>query len=270
MRTFRSVLAFVFGFVAAQSMAHEMWIEPLEYQVSPSGQLQAKIVNGEDFSGTSLPYLPNRFSHFIVYANGRSVQVAGRPGDVPALNMQSRDAGLHIVAYQSTVSTLTYQTWAKFQKFVDHKDFGDIRTQHDARGLPEEGFKEAYTRYSKSLIGVGPAAGADLRIGLETEIVALTNPYVDDLSNGMRVQVFYGQIPRANVQVEVFEKASPEAEARVFTLRTDADGIATIPVKPAMTYQLDSVVLREPSATLAAERSAAWETLWANLTFRTP
>jgi len=210
-----------------------MWIEPLEYQVSLSGQLQAKIVNGEDFSGTSLPYLPNRFSHFIVYANGRSVQVAGRPGDV-------------------------------------HKDFGDIRTQHDARGLPEEGFKEAYTRFSKSLIGVGPAAGADLRIGLETEIVALTNPYVDDLSNGMRVQVFYGQTPRANVQVEVFEKASPEAEARIFTLRPDADGIATIPVKPAMTYQLDSVVLREPSATLAAERTAAWETLWANLTFRTP
>jgi len=184
--------------------------------------------------------------------------------------MVARDEGLHIVAYQSTVATITYNTWEKFQKFVDHKDFGDVRTTHDARGLPEEGFKEAYTRYSKSLIGVGPAAGADTRMGLETEIVALSNPYVDDLSDGMRVQVFYGQEPRANVQVEVFEKPAEDTAVNVFTLMTDANGVATIPVKPSMTYQLDAVVLREPSAALAAERSVAWETLWANLTFRTP
>ncbi len=66
---------------------------------------------------------------------------------------------------------------------------------------------EAYSRYSKTLIGVGKSAGADRRTGLETEIVALTNPYTDDLSRGMRVQLFYRSEVRPNAQIAVFFKA---------------------------------------------------------------
>jgi hypothetical protein len=33
---------------------------------------------------------------------------------------------------------------------------------------------------------------------------------------------------------------------------------------------LDAVVLREPAAQLAADTGAAWETLWANMTFMAP
>lgn len=250
-------------------MAHELWIEPLDYQVAPGGQLQARLFNGEEFAGTNLPYLPPRFRHFIVFADDRSVQVPGRPGDTPALNMSAVAEGLHVVAYQSTPSTLTYQEWAKFQKFADHKDFQDARARHDARGLPESDFKEAYIRFSKSLIGVGDSAGADRRMGLETELVALTNPYTDDMRSGMRVQLFYGSEPRRNEQVEVFEKA-PDGSVTITLLRTDANGVATVPVTSGMTYQLDAVVLREPSPALAQETGAVWETLWANLTFAVP
>jgi hypothetical protein len=51
--------------------------------------------------------------------------------------------------------------------------------------------------------------------------------------------------------------------------RTDADGIASLPVK-AGCYLVDAVVLREPTAELAAEAEIAWETLWAALTFGVP
>ncbi len=239
-------------------------MEPLDYQVAPGGQLQARVINGEDFAGTALPYLPQRFEHFVVSTDARNVQVPGRPGDSPALNLTAQDEGLHVVAYQSKPQSLTYETWAKFQKFVDHKDFGDVRTRHDTRGLPEAGFKERYTRYSKTLIGVGAAAGADKRMGLETEIVALQNPYTDTLSGGLQIQIFYGTAPRANAQVEVFAKA-PDGKVTVTFERTDADGVATIPVRSGVAYQLDAVVLRE-----SADDSAAWETLWANLTFQAP
>lgn len=266
---FMSPISALTAIVFAQAVAaHELWIEPLAYQVQSGGQLQALIKNGEEFDGTTLPYIDRRFRHFIVYANGSGTRVPGRNGDTPALNMAANREGLNVVAYQSTPATITYQTWEKFQKFADHKDFPNARAAHDARGLPDADFTESYVRYSKALIGVGAAAGRDLRVGLETEIVALTNPYTDDLTEGMRVQLFYGQDVRANEQIEVFEKA-PDGTVAISLVRTDAQGIATIPVKADHAYQLDAVVLK-PAEGQAAADGAVYQTLWANLTFQAP
>jgi hypothetical protein len=67
----------------------------------------------------------------------------------------------------------------------------------------------------------------------------------------------------------VFEKA-PDETVIITTVRTDAEGIATVPVKSGYTYMLDAVVLREPSDEVAAETGAVYQTLWANLTFAAP
>ena len=81
--------------------------------------------------------------------------MTGRAGDRPALNQAPIAEGLNIVVYQARNATVSYETWEKFQGFVDHKDFGDVLTQHQARNLPEAGFEEVYSRYSKTMIGVG-------------------------------------------------------------------------------------------------------------------
>lgn len=263
------VLAFVLSCLALPLSAHELWIEPHAFEVEPDGNLIADVVNGEDFVGAKLAYIPQRFAHFLVFRNGQPTPVTGRVGDQPAMDMAAIGDGLNVVVYQARNSTVNYANWEKFQRFVDHKDFGDVLSQHQARGLPEGDFDEVYSRYSKSLIGVGEAAGSDLRTGLTTELVALNNPYTDDVSGGMRVQLFYNNDVRANTQVEVFEKSPTGAVAQAF-YRTDGQGIATIPVKPGHIYMADAVVLREPTAQLAQDTGAVWETLWANLTWAVP
>lgn len=249
--------------------AHEFWIEPLAYQVAADGKLEAHIVNGEEFFGQKLPYLPQRFENFVMFAGEEAARVQGRPGDNPAMNVDPLGEGLHIAAYQANNATVNYENWEKFQRFVDHKDFGDILSAHEARGLPLENFGELYSRYAKTLIGVGHAEGADRRVGLETEIVALANPYTDDLSDGMTVQVFYRNDVRADTQIEIFEKA-PDGSVMIGLFRTDEDGIGTFPVKPGHRYMVDAVVLREPNDEERAATGTVWETLWANLTFAVP
>ncbi|MEO0929859.1 MAG: DUF4198 domain-containing protein [Pseudomonadota bacterium] len=263
------ILALFFSLMSAPLMAHEFWIEPEDYQIAADGTLEAHLVNGEEFTGAKIPYLPQRFANFVAFAGDVTARVEGRQGDRPALNQDPLAEGLHIVAYQSRTETLDYENWEKFQKFIDHKDLGDVLAQHEARGLPLSGFDEAYSRYAKTLIGVGASQGADRRVGLETEIVALTNPYTDDLSNGFRVQVHYRNDLRANEQVEVFEKAA-NGSVNITLYRTDENGIATFPVTPGHAYMVDAVVLREPGATLAEQTGAVWQTLWANLTFAVP
>lgn len=263
------LLTLLFAIVAGPAIAHEFWIEPRDYIVEAETKIVGDLVNGQDFSGGKQPYLSQRFVKFQTFAQGRLADVPGRNGDSPALQMDPIGEGLHIFSYQSTPATLDYETWEKFQTFIDHKKFGDIRPQHDARGLPESGFTEVYTRFSKTLVGVGNAAGADGFTGLETEIVALTNPYTDDLSTGMTFQLFYNREPRANAAFEVFEKA-PDYSVTISFYETDANGRVTIPVKSGHSYMADAVVLREPTEKLASDTGAAWETLWANITWGVP
>lgn len=263
------IFALILALTATPLPAHEFWIEPLVYQVAPDGRLEADIVNGEEFEGVKLAFIPRSFENFVVFSGDQAAKVQGRVGDRPALNQDVLAEGLNIVAYQASYATLNYENWAKFQKFVDHKDLGDVRSLHDARGLPDEGFLEVYGRFSKSLIGVGASQGADRRVGLETEIVALTNPYTDELTEGMMVQLHYRGELRANEQIEVFEKA-PDGTVDIQLYRTDDQGIGTFPVKPGHAYMVDAVVLREPSDQLAEATGAVWQTLWANLTFAVP
>ena len=262
-------LALVLGLLATPAQSHEFWIEPLAYQIDADGKLEARLVNGEEFFGSQLPYLPQRFENFVLFAGDEAQRVPGRPGDSPAMNMDPLAEGLNIAAYQSMNATVNYENWEKFQKFVDHKDFGDILSVHEERGLALENFGELYSRYSKTLFGVGDSEGSDRRVGLETEIVALTNPYTDDLSDGMQVQVFYRNDIRADTQIEVFEKDAT-GQVSIGLFRTNAEGIGTFPVKPGYRYMVDAVVLREPSEAEAAATGTVWETLWANLTFAVP
>lgn len=263
------ILALILALIAVPAAAHEFWIEPLDYQVAADGRLEGNIVNGQEFAGAKLAYLPQRFVNFVIFAGDQSARVEGRPGDMPALQQDAVTEGLNVVAYQANNAIVDYENWEKFQGFVDHKDFGDVRSLHEARGLSVDGFKEVYSRHVKTLIGVGNSEGADRRVGLETEIVALTNPYTDDLSAGFQVQVFYRNDVRPNTQVEVFKKA-PDGIVEITLYRTNDDGIATFPVEPGYAYMADAVVLREPSAALAERSGAVWETLWANLTFAVP
>ncbi|MGR3463648.1 DUF4198 domain-containing protein [Limimaricola sp.] len=249
--------------------AHEFWIEPVDWQIAADDMVRADLVNGDRFEGIRYAFLPQRFESFTLHAAGKVRDVPGRLGARPALVAPAPPEGLLVAAYVSRPSIVTYDDAAVFDRFVAHKDLGAVAADHAARGLPETGFKEAFTRYSKALIGVGDAQGADERLGLVTELVALDNPYADVLADGLRVQLFYDDAPRADAQVELFARDA-EGAVELTLHRTDAEGVAVLPVEAGHDYLANAVVLREPAEALAAETGAVWESLWAALSFAVP
>ena len=229
----------------------------------------ADIRVGQNYEGNAYAYFPANFRIFEIAQGDTRVPVEGRLGDRPALSQAAPADGLAVLVHVTKDYTLTYSEGDKFREFVTHKDATWVLEAHAARGLPDTGFGEAYSRYAKSLVAVGDGAGADREYGLLTEITALANPYTDDLTGGMPVRVTYEGAPRADVQVEVFEKAA-DGTVTVSTVRADAEGVAVVPVTPGHRYMLDAVVLREPDAALSEEKGVVWESLWANLTFAVP
>ena len=257
-------VALICGLAPTLSRAHELWIEPERWQLENGDEIRADILNGQNFSGSKLAWFFRNVSRADIAYGPVQYQMSGRIGDRPALVTQAQEDGLAVIIHETTPSRISYNTWEKFQKFVDHKDLGITRADHEAKGHPAEGFAESYTRHTKSLIAIGDGAGADRIFGLQTEIVALTNPFADGFNNDMQIQLLYQGKPRLNTQVEIYERA-PDETVLVSTVQTDNAGIARIPVKSGHTYLLDAVVIRAGS-----QGDAIYDTLWAGLSFHVP
>lgn len=262
------ILAVVTVAISGVAHAHEFWISPEDYTVTPDDRIVGHLRNGEEFSGSGYSYLPSRFTRFEIITGDTVRPVEGRVGDKPALDMPAGESGLSVVVHETTASRLTYTEWEKFVRFVEHKAMDGTLEAHRERGLPDAGFVELYSRYCKALIAVGDGAGADRPVGMLTEIVAEVNPYTDDLTAGLPLRVLYDGAPRANAQIELFEKA-PDGAVTITLHTTDAEGRATVPVRAGHEYLADAVVMRSTGNDTVAD-GPVWETLWAALTFRVP
>ena len=229
--------------------------------------IEANIRVGQDMKGAAQSYFSNGTRRFEVSTPKGVYRAGGKIGDRPVLKGTANDTGLYVIIYVTGPSAIVYDEEGKFEKFVSGKGLDFAIKAHKSRGLPTFGFSENFSRYAKSLIGVGYSTGADRHFGLLTEITALANPYTDDLADGLPIYVSYRGEPRANVQVTVFER-NPDGEVSAQNIQTDDRGGANVSVKAGHDYMLDSVVIRPVDPDQS--ESAVCEALWANLTFSVP
>jgi len=266
--TLRSLMTLVFlaSFAGlGKAPAHEFWIEPQSYLLAPDAKIRADLRVGQDFNGSLIRYFKHHTERFQVARGDTLHEVSGRIGDAPALNIPPVGEGLLIAVHQTAPERLTYREWDQFENFVRHKGYPELTEAHETRGLPRTGFHEEYQRFAKSLIAAGDGKGQDQRFGLATEIVLLSNPYRDDLSAGLPVQVWLEDGPKPGAQVEVFARAE-DGSVSVRIYQADPRGIAIIPVQPGFEYLVDSVTVR-PRTPVDSDTDAVWESLWASTTF---
>jgi len=260
----------VFTTIASFASAHEVWLEPLQWEVPDEAIVQARLLNGEGFKGAELLWDPRVIVRAQRWQGDDGADIAGRFGDNPALATNAAETGLLTLVYQSAPNTVVYESYDKFALFVAEKGFDTALADHAVRDLPRAPIKEAFSRHVKTLMAVGDGRGADVPRGLEIEIVALTNPYTADPAQPMQFQALYQSAPLADHLVTLFER-TPEGEVNVQSVRSDATGIASFVTKAGNTYLVDAVVLRVPARDLVLQtRGAVWESLWASLTFRVP
>lgn len=254
---------------SAAAQAHEFWIEPQRFEIEPSQDLVADLRVGEYFKGNSQTYLPAKFVLFKVIDPAGTRPVKGRLGDTPAVDIPARGSGLHVIVYQSTPSSVTYDDLDDFASFARKQGLGWAVDAHRRRGLDTTDIKEGYTRYARTLVRVGDGAGQDRPVGMPLELVAVTNPYTADENEDITVRLLWRGEGHANAQVTVFRKHSDCRTSRV-TLRTDAEGRAVVPRGRGGRLLVNAVQLTEPGERLPDRMGAAWESLWASLTFGLP
>ncbi len=255
---------------AVPAFGHEVWIEPLEWQVSPQDEIKADIFNGENFAGFALIWDEKAIERAEFWNDDQATGVKGRLGDRPALATEKQQEGLVTLVYESSYRTVDYDSYEEFASFVNEKGHAPVLEQHAERRLSRTAIKEAYARFAKSLVQVGRESGEDGFRGMEFELVALDNPYFGTDAEEMTVRLYYQGDVLPDNRVTVFERASNGSVSST-VLQTDQNGEASFPVVAGTAYLVDSVLLREPARALVVEtRGAVWESLWASLTFRVP
>lgn len=248
--------------------AHEFWLDALDYTVETGQEVQVDIRVGQDFKGNKYSFNPNQFFDFSVTDGDGKAPIGGRIGDQPAVSMTPEKGGLVVLNHFSTSQLLTYDDDGKFEDFIHNKGLDWVLEEHTARGLPPFGFGEGYTRFAKSLIAVGNGNGRDAHTGMPFELVALINPYTDDLTNGLPVRLFWGADGIGDIQIDIFVRPADGGEVTKTHALTDETGLAFIPITNGNIYMINAVHMIIPSDQDVERTGAVWHSLWASMTFK--
>lgn len=251
--------------VGAPGAAHEFWLEPEVFRLEPGQRLVARGFVGETLTGEELGYYPEATEALDLTLGAQTVPVTGAPAQVPAVDVQTLGEGLHVLRFQSANYQVSYPTFEKFEVFLDEWDFDWARTEHVARDFPRENIREVYFRYAKALVSVGEGEGTDRALGMPIELVALDNPYLAEAGDVLEFELRFLDAPLADGRVKHFHRA-PDGTVEMTRLRSDAAGRIRVPAAPGF-HLINAVHLDLASERMQMFLGAAWQSLWASLTY---
>ncbi len=256
------LLSVVVGLLLAPgAVAHDFWIEPGSFRPAVGAKVPLRLFVGMDFAGEPTVYLPDTFERYAVIGPDGERGISGTLGDDPAGQFTVSRPGPYIVAYRSTRFTVTFDTLAEFEQYLEKEGLERVKTLH-AYGAPKgKVIRENYSRSAKSLVIVGkPGAAADRALGLRLELIAEKNPYT---TSRVPLRLLYEGKPLADALVVAFNKAEPLKKLKA---RTDKDGRVQLDFNRRGTWLVTSVhMFPAPPKT-----NADWESVWASLTFERP
>ena len=247
---------------AAPARAHDFWIEPAAFRPQAGTQLAVTLRVGEDFTGTSQPFVPDWFVDFSVSSATGREPVKGFVGDDPAATLALKSPGLRLIGYHSTRAFVDLDA-ERFDTYLQAEGLDRIRELRRERGQEKTNGREYYSRCSKSLVrvGDGPGDGFDRVLGYPLELIPRADPYALAPGRQLPLLLNYQGKPLAGVLVIAFTAGQPASR---FEARTDADGRVTLPLDRAGRWLVKAVHMIEvPDSDPAAD----WESFWASLTF---
>jgi len=243
--------AVVFSLLAAgPALAHDFWIEPSSFTPAPGELVTVTLRVGERLEGETVPRNDALIERFAaIDAHGDS-PVRGLDGQDPAGVMRPAGAGGSLIVYRSLRS----------------RGGRDPATcaAYLARGRRPKvkAGPEVFSRCAKALVAVGGKGSAAFTrpAGLRLEIVPEADPYGLAPGSSLPVRVLFEGKPVGDVLVVALDLSSADRPQRI---RADSAGSARVSLPRPGMWLIKAVhmIAAPPGA------GAAWESLWASLTF---
>jgi uncharacterized GH25 family protein len=246
-------------YTAGAASAHEFWLQPEDYAARPGEVVRMQFGVGMGWRGKVRSVDVSRVVRFgwIDAMGERPISASG--------TIRTGTAGPAWGVFRSNLAALMLEAEA-FESYLREEG---LEAVIEARKLRKESTldgREVYSRCAKMLLQVGETkSGSDFvsrPVGLTLELVPQNFGRVVSEGDPFQVQLLYQGKPLANVLVKAFPKAGGE----VIAARTDARGLAVLPILPGGIWLLNAVHMVRADARLDAD----WESIWSSLTLRLP
>ena len=241
--------------------AHELWLEPINFNFNNKEIFKTNINIGQDFMGTSFGfYSPNKKNLYIENKN-ELINLSQRNGNFPAIQILVLGQGFHILNYETNNEFLRYDSIETFEDFIKEQGLQNIITKFNKNKIATEN----YRRFAKTLITDGNENFFIQKPKLDFELIALNSPY--DLKNNIfKFQLFEKKTPLGNWQITIFSK--DEKNTYKEKIKTNSNGEGEIRVVKNRSYLLSAVKLDKANYLQKLKFKSDWFSLWASLVFK--
>ncbi len=240
--------------------AHEFWLQPEVYDAQAGLAVPVQIKSGEGFEGIQYPWIPARVAEA---GTTSQLDILRTSPKLPAIQLTAAANGLTTLHYRSNPTELEYSSYKDFTDFLQEDGLQWVDARHRARKLPDTGWKEAFTRYAKTLIKVGVGEGQDKPGLMPYEWIAVSNPYTTK-SREYTLQLLAAGQPVIGAQVTWFTRGHEDIGEMERSLAvTDATGSVQIPAIENTEYLVSSVIMTEHNS-----QTMPWQSHWVSITFK--
>lgn len=252
--------------LAAPVAAHDVWLQPMRFQIAPNAPLGATFLIGHAEYRDRWSNNDRIIQLNDIYTGGKldrrsDLQNGGAFDFVSRLTVP----GIHVLAMQSNYAFSELPA-IRFNDYAKAEGLALILAARQRSGATQAPGRERYSRRAKSLIQVGPQTAANQQIatrpiGLKLEIVPDRNPYALNASRMLPVHVLYNGERLANATVMLTDVGHDSKPVSVAI--TDRAGRANFRI-PVSGNWLLNVIWSEP---LAGDPKFDFDTTFSSLTF---
>lgn len=243
--------------------AHDFWIEPETFHPQLGELVSISLREGDGFDGRPVPRDATRITQFIAHGPGGAQPIVGLDGRDPAGVARFNAPGVHVLGYRSNHAFTTMEAW-RFEEHLIEKGLEKIAQLRRNRGVSNSGAREAYSRYSKSLVRAGGSSSeaASRPLGFKLELIAEFNPYEMGSRREASFRLLFDGKPLEGALVTATPRDAPDGAMQA---RTDPEGRVQYTLRHTGVWLIAAVHMVEARPALGAD----WESLWASLTFGT-
>jgi len=255
------IIIFLVIFLKVKVHAHELWLEPINFNFNNKELFKTNINIGQDFMGSPFGfYSPNKKSLYLENRN-KVTKLSQRDGDFPAIQTLILEQGFHVLNYETNNELLKYDSVKKFEDFIIEQGLQSTINEFDRNKIPTEN----YRRFAKVLISDGNKGFFIQKPKLDFEIIALSTPY-ELKSSFFEFQLFEKKKPLGNWQITIFSK--DENNTYKEKIKTNSNGVGKIRTIENRTYLFSAVKLDKANYFQKLKFKSDWFSFWASLVIK--